>query len=217
MLAKSLKKSGRMPWVEEELAVLSDPATYVTVPDEAWLRIRTRTHSPRFLGVVRELARFREDHAQTRNVPRSRVIKDDALLEVASLKPGTLEDLGKARLLLREARKGEIADGLLAAVQAGLAAPGDSLPKVDATQSLQVNPALADLLRVLLKAKSETTGVASKLIASAADLDALAGGKRDIAALHGWRAEVFGDEALRLCEGKIALAAEGSSVRVIAL
>ena len=150
-------------------------------------------------------------------MPRSRVIKDDALLEVASLKPATVDDLGKARLLLREARKGEVADGLLAAVKAGLAAPSDSLPRIEATESLQVNPALADLLRVLLKAKSESVGVAAKLIASAADLDALAAGKRDIPALHGWRAEVFGDEALRLCAGKIALAAQGTNVRVIAL
>jgi ribonuclease D len=216
-LAKTLKKSGRLAWVEEEMAVLADPETYVTHPEEAWLKIRTRTHSARFLGIVKELARFREDYARTRNVPRSRVIKDDALLEVASLKPATVDDLGKARLLLREARKGEVAEGLLAAVKAGLALPAGSLPRVEAGESLQVNPALADLLRVLLKAKSESVGVASKLVASAADLDALAAGKRDIPALHGWRAEVFGDEALRLCAGKIALAAEGPNVRVIAL
>jgi ribonuclease D len=173
-LAKTLKKSGRLAWVEEEMAVLADPETYVTHPEEAWLKIRTRTHSARFLGIVKELARFREDYARTRNVPRSRVIKDDALLEVASLKPATVDDLGKARLLLREARKGEVAEGLLAAVKAGLALPAGSLPRVEAGESLQVNPALADLLRVLLKAKSESVGVASKLVASAADLDALA-------------------------------------------
>jgi ribonuclease D len=216
-LSKMLKKSGRVRWVEEELAVLTDPETYVTRPEDAWLRVRTRTHSARFLGIVRELARFRESFAQSRNVPRSRVIKDDALLEVASLKPGSVEDLGKARLLLREARKGDIAEGLLAAIRTGSDLPSEDLPKVEAGESLQVNPALADLLRVLLKAKSETAGVAAKLIAPTSDLDALAAGKRDIPALHGWRAEVFGDEALRLCEGKIALAADGPNVRVIAL
>src|SRR5690606_26341123 len=133
----------------------ADPETYVTHPEDAWQKIRTRTHSARFLGIVRELARFREEYARTRNVPRSRVIKDDALLEVASLKPATLEDLGKARLLLREGRKGEVAEGLLAAVQAGLAAPAESLPKIEEGESLNVNPALADLLRVLLKTRSE--------------------------------------------------------------
>jgi ribonuclease D len=216
-LAKSLKKSGRLHWLEEELALLSDPATYVTRPEEAWLKVRTRTQAPRFLAIVRELARFREQYAQGKNIPRSRVIKDDALLEVASLKPANAEDLAKARLLLREGRKGDVADGLLAAVKAGIEAPADSLPKPEDVESLNVNPALADLLRVLLKAKSERTGVAARLIASAADLDALAAGKRDLPALTGWRAEVFGDDALRLCEGQIALAADGQNVRVVAL
>jgi ribonuclease D len=216
-LIKSLRKSGRLHWLEEELALLSDPETYVTRPEEAWLRVRTRTQAPRFLAIVRELARFREEYAQARNIPRSRVIKDDALLEVASLKPATAEDLGKARLLLREGRKGDVADGLLAAVRAGIEAPAETLPKPDDTESLNVNPALADLLRVLLKATSERTGVAARLIASAADLDALAAGKRDLATLTGWRAEVFGDEALRLCEGRIALTADGQTVKVIAL
>jgi ribonuclease D len=216
-LIKSLRKSGRLHWLEEELALLSDPETYVTRPEEAWLRVRTRTQAPRFLAIVRELARFREEYAQARNIPRSRVIKDDALLEVASLKPATAEDLGKARLLLREGRKGDVADGLLAAVRAGIEAPAETLPKPDDTESLNVNPALADLLRVLLKATSERTGVAARLIASAADLDALAAGKRNLATLTGWRAEVFGDEALRLCEGRIALTADGQTVKVIAL
>lgn len=216
-LEKSLNKSKRQHWVEEEMAVLTDPETYVTRPEEAWLKIRTRTSSARFLAIVRELARFREDYAQSRNIPRSRVLKDDALLEIASLKPSNAADLGKARLLLREARKGDIAEGVLAAVGTALALPPDSLPKPDASEHLQVNPALADLLRVLLKAKSEQSGVASKLIATASDLDALAAGKRDGAALHGWRAEVFGDDAVELCQGKIALAADGTDVRIVPL
>jgi ribonuclease D len=216
-LEKTLHKSKRQHWVEEEMAVLTDPETYVTRPEDAWLKVRTRTNSARFLAIVRELARFRESFAQTRNVPRSRVLKDDALLEVASLKPADAEALGRARLLLREARKGDVADGILAAVKTGVEAPQDSLPKLPPSDQLQVNPALADLLRVLLKAKAEAAGVASKLIATASDLDALAAGKRDVAALHGWRAEVFGDDAVKLCQGKLALAADGSSVRVIPL
>ncbi len=214
-LAKDLARTGRTHWVEEELAVLTDPATYITRPEDAWQKVRTRTSSARFLGIVRELARFREDYAQSRNVPRSRVMKDDALLEIASLKPGDVNDLGKARLLLREARRGDIADGILAAVKAGIEAPADSLPRPPPNEAMQVNPALADLLRVLLKAKAEASGVASKLIATASDLDALAAGRRDVAALHGWRDEVFGADALKLCDGRIALAAQGSNVRVI--
>lgn len=215
-LSSQIAKSGRQKWVAEELAILTDPATYTTHPDEAWLRIKTRTTSGRFLAVVKELARFREDYAQKNNVPRSRVIKDDALLELASTKPTTAEELHRSRLLMREGRKGDIADGLLAAVKAGLEMRPEDMPKVEAERDLApVNPALADLLRVLLKAKSEQLGVASKLIAGASDLDAIAAGARDVPALQGWRLEAFGDDALRLCRGEIALTAKGSDVRVV--
>ncbi|MBT8417451.1 MAG: ribonuclease D [Silicimonas sp.] len=214
-LRDELEKSGRRPWVEEELDVLTAPETYVIEPEEAWKRVKTRTNSGRFLAIVRELAKFREIFAQSRNVPRSRVMKDDALLEVASTKPATIQDLGRSRLLLREARKGEIADGILAAVKAGLETPPEAQPKPDRSRDkLQVNPALSDLLRVLLKAKSEQLGVAQKLIATSADLDEIAAGLRDGAALRGWRKTAFGNDALRLCEGKLALKADGPNVQV---
>ncbi|MFZ5751577.1 MAG: ribonuclease D [Pseudomonadota bacterium] len=215
-LARELERTGRAKWVEEEEAVLLDPETYITRPDEAWQRVKTRTTSGRFLAVVRELARFREDYAQSRNVPRSRVFKDDALLELASTRPATIEELGRSRLLLREGRKPEISEGILAAVRAGLETRPEDFPKVaDERDQLQVDSALADLLRVLLKAKCEQSGVAQKLVASSADLDALAAGRRDIAALHGWRHEVFGADALRLCRGQIALSAQGGAVRIV--
>ena len=217
-LAKALKKTGREAWVDEELATLTDPATYTTDPEDAWLRIKTRTNSGRFLAVVKELARFRETYARDRNVPRSRVFKDDALLELASTKPKTLEDLGRSRLLLREARRGEIADGILAAVKRGLEMPADEVPKPDTSRDqLQVNGALADLLRVLLKAKSEEAGVAAKLIANASELDEIAAGTRDLPSLRGWRAKVFGDDALRLCSGTAALTARGTAVALVDL
>jgi len=217
-LAAQIIKTGRQKWVEEELTILTDPATYTVHPDEAWERVKTRTTSGRFLAVVKELARFREDFAQRRNIPRSRVYKDDALLELASTRPANVEELGRSRLLLREARRGEIADGILSAVKAGMDMPSDQMPKPDLSRDqLQVNPALADLLRVLLKAKSEELGVAAKLIASAADLDAIAAGERELDALKGWRREAFGEDALRLCKGEIALTAKGSAVRVIKL
>jgi ribonuclease D len=217
-LAAQLVRTGRQQWVEEELSILTDPATYTVHPDEAWLRVKTRTTSGRFLAVVKELARFREDFAQSRNIPRSRVYKDDALLELASTRPLSHEDLSRSRLLLREARRGEIADGIIAAVKAGLEMPADQMPKPDLSrEQLQVNPALADLLRVLLKAKSEELGVAAKLIASAGDLDAIAAGERELDALKGWRREAFGEDALRLCRGEIALSAKGSAVRVVKL
>ena len=216
-LKAQLEETGRAKWVKEELSVLTDPDTYTVDPDEAWKRVKTRTNSARFLAIVRELARFRETYAQERNIPRSRVYKDDALMELASTKPKDMGELGRSRLLLREARKGEVAEGILAAVQAGLDCPQEDLPKVekDGRDKLQVNPALADLLRVLLKARCEETGVAQKLIASAADLDLLAAGKRSVPALKGWRAEVFGKDALRLCDGELALGVKGQSVQEI--
>ncbi|MEM1431374.1 MAG: ribonuclease D [Pseudomonadota bacterium] len=217
-LSAELERSGRTRWVQEELGILTDPATYQIDPDEAWRRVKTRTNSGKFLAIVRELARFREVHAQERNIPRNRVFKDDALLELASTKPGSAADLGRSRLLLREARKGAIAEGILAAVAAGQQSDRATWPKAeDRRDRLQVNPALADLLRVLLKAKAETSGVAQKLIASAADLDAISAGERDVAALRGWRMEVFGSDALRLCDGTVGLAAKGGKVEVVTI
>ena len=217
-LRDQLRKTGREKWLKEELGVLSDPETYIVRPENAWKRIKTRTNSGKFLAVVRELARFRESYAQENNVPRNRVFKDDALVELASTKPKNEKDLGRSRLLLREARKGVIADGILKAIKAGVDCPPEKAPKPDKSRDkLQVNPALADLLRVLLKAKTEQTGVAQKLIASSADLDALASGERDLPAMKGWRKEVFGADALRLCQGEIALSAKGNSVKIVNL
>lgn len=216
-LAAELEKSDRLKWVEEEIEILTNPETYITRPEEAWKRIKTRTQSGKFMALVQTLAEFREQFAQERNIPRNRVYKDDALLELASTKPKSVTDLSRSRLLLREARKGEIADGILAAVAKGLAAPADQVPKRPEIDKTNVNPALADLLRVLLKAKAESAGVAQKLIATASDLDAIAGGDRSGTPLKGWRRNVFGDDALRLCDGQIALSAKGTSVRIVEL
>ncbi|MEM6759995.1 MAG: ribonuclease D [Pseudomonadota bacterium] len=217
-LAAKLEQSNRQHWVKEELSTLLNPETYITRPETAWQRVKTRTTSPKFLALVQQLAAFRERFAQERNIPRNRVFKDDALVEIASNKPKSVEELNRSRLLLREARKGDIAQGILAAVAAGIAMPPDQMPKPErGREKLQVNPALADLLRVLLKAKTEQEGVAAKLIASAADLDTLAAGIRDVPALNGWRAEVFGDDALRLCDGEVALAADGDHIKIVAL
>lgn len=217
-LSARLGKTGRSHWLDEEMAVLQAPATYQVDPETAWQRVKTRTTSGRFLAILRELARFRETYAQANDVPRSRVFKDDALIELASTKPLNEGDLGRARLLLREARKGDIAQGILAAVAAGLAAKPADIPKMDDRRAqLQVNPALADMLRVLLKAATDEAGVAPKLIAASADLDALAAGERDVPALHGWRRAVFGDAALQLCEGKVALAVKGQKVVTVPL
>ncbi|MGI9398210.1 MAG: ribonuclease D [Paracoccaceae bacterium] len=218
ILSDKLEKTGRLKWVEEELKNLVSPEIYDVNPKNSWRRLKTKSNSRRFLGLVASLAEFRENFAQTKNIPRNRVIKDDALLELASNKPKNLDELSKSRLLLREARKGEVASGLLAAIEKGLNIPDLELPeKKEKLDKGAVNSALSDLLRVLLKSCSESTGVASKLIASAGDLDALAAGDRSIAALSGWRYEVFGQSALELCDGKIGLSVRGTKVKTFQL
>src|SRR6056297_3715634 len=133
-LRNRLAETGREKWVEEEIATLLAPETYVTQPDEAWMRVKTRSNAPRFLAIVKELAKFREAYAQERNVPRSRVYKDDALVELASTKPKDMAELGRSRLLMREARKGEIANGILQAVHHAQSLPKDQLPSPDAAR-----------------------------------------------------------------------------------
>lgn len=212
-LVAKLAKNKRAHWVEEELQTLTNPETYITRPEEAWKRVKTRTNSARMLGIVRGLAEFREAYAQSNNIPRNRVFKDDALIELASTKPQSFDDLQRSRLLLREARKGDIAKGILASVASAMVLQPDQLSKVikkeDAPDS---NPALSEMLRVLLKAKTEHLGVAAKLVATASDLDAMAAGERNLDMLRGWRAEVFGNEAKRLCQGEIGLVAKGRIV-----
>ena len=218
ILSEQLVKSGRLKWVDDELKNLVSPETYDVDPKNSWRRLKTKSNSRRFLGLVASLAEFRENFAQSKNIPRNRVIKDDALLELASNKPRNLEELSRSRLLLREARKGEIASGLLKAIEKGLEIPDSELPEKQLKpEKGQINNALADLLRVLLKSCSENTGVASKLIATAGDLDALAAGDRNIDALNGWRFEVFGQSALQLCDGKIGLAVKGVKVKTFQL
>lgn len=219
VLSKRLEETGRAAWVQEELAVLTDPATYRTDPADAWTRLKARSTAPRFIAALRELARFREAMAQSRNVPRARILKDDALLELAANRPKNAEDLGKSRLLLREARRGDVADGILAAIATAENLGAADIPPVAEPVGRRPGAeALADLLRVLLKARADAEGVAQRLIASSADLDALANEVEPaIPALHGWRLEVFGNDALRLKRGEIALSAQGGTVRVVPL
>jgi ribonuclease D len=219
VLSQRLERTGRACWVAEELAVLTDPATYDLNPDEAWTRIKTRSSAPRFLAALRELARMRETLAQSRDVPRGRILKDEALLELASNRPHSHEDLGKSRLLLRDARRGEVADAILAAIAAAEALPASELPRPE-TPPLRKpgSEALSELLRVLLKARAETSGVAQRLIASSAELDRLAAeAEPAVPALTGWRFDLFGRDALRLKRGEIGLSASDGVVAVVEL
>ncbi len=217
-LRGQLEKSGRGSWVDAEMSVLRSIDTYVVQPDEAWKRVKTRSHDPRFLAVVKSLAKWREEEAQRRDVPRGRILKDDAILEIGANKPKTRDQLLASRSLQREGRKPEVCDAILAAVEAGEAAPLEEPPH-NPRHFLRPKPgaqALSDLLKVLLKAKAENLGVAQRLIASASELEDLAQGMRDdVKALDGWRREAFGADALRLINGEIALSAGSAGVQVV--
>ncbi len=217
-LSAELARTARTHWVEEELAQLTDASNYVVKPEEAWRRLKLRSNSGRMVAIARELAAFRETYAQEKNIPRNRVVKDDALMELAGTKPKSLQDLSKSRLLLRDARKGAIAEGLIAAVARGLAVPNSDVPKpVHGKDRSNLNPALADLLRVLLKAKAEEASVAPKLIASSSDLDDIASGHTQGVWSAGWRHEVFGADAERLLNGEIALSAKGQKIKIVSV
>jgi ribonuclease D len=216
-LSRQLQRTGRGGWVAEEMAVLTSPDTYRNDPAEAWKRLKTRSTSPRFLAVAKSLAEWRERRAQERDVPRNRLMKDDALLEVASARPQTMEELSRSRLLQREARKGEMAQEILDAVARGLEMPEEEIPQKEAVRAgRKGSEALIDLLKVLLKSRAEDLGVAPKLLASSDDLNRIAAeDSPDVPALSGWRREAFGNLALQLKRGEIALSAEGGDIEIV--
>lgn len=218
-LKSQIEEAGRGHWVAEEMGVLADPATYVVEPEEAWRRLKTRSGNRKFLSVARELAAWREREAQSRNMPRARILKDEALLEICASQPKTIDELSRSRLLFREGRKPEVLEGILAAVKRGVETPEEERPPApEQKPPRNGSGALADLLRVLLKAKADEIGVAQRLLASSADLDALANGEEEgLPMMSGWRREAFGEDALRLRRGDIALAAGADGVRVVPL
>ncbi len=217
-LRQRLEKSGRASWLDEEDAVLTSPKTYTIEPLEMWRRLRARTRAPRMLAVLRELAAWREITAQSLDLPRQRVAKDDAILELAANMPATVDDIKRSRLA-KPLASGRYVEGVLAAVVKGRAVPDSECPRLDRDDSWD-NPApraVTELLKLLLKARSETHDVAQKLIASSDDVDAIAvSDTADVPALHGWRRELFGEDALRLKHGKLAigLSADGKHVEV---
>lgn len=218
-LRDDLRARGRESWVEEEMAILLTPATYEVVPEEAWKRLKTRSNSGQFLVTVRALATWREHAAQTRDIPRNRIMKDDALLEIAANRPKSMQELGRSRLLLREGRKQETMEEILGVVKVALDEPKDTWPVVPRQDRGPTgSPALGDLMRVLLKAKAEAASVAPRLIASSADLDELATDpSADLPATRGWRNDVFGRDAVRLIKGEIALSASRKGVVLVEL
>ncbi len=216
-LAQQLEESGRTPWLDEEMAILTNPATYITDPAVAWRRLKTRSSNPRFLAVLKEVAAWRESQAQSRDLTRNRVLRDDTLLDIAAHRPRTHEELFRTRGIDRNSRNPEKADNILAAVARGMDIPDDQCPRTAKPEPLPRGlGATLDLLKVLLKMKCEAEGVAQKLVANSADLVRIAvDDDATVPALRGWRRELFGDDALALKHGELALAIDGKSLRLI--
>ena len=218
-LKARLEREGRAPWVAEEMSTLADPATYRTEPGDAWLRLKPRTSNRRFLAVLRAAAAWREREAQRMNIPRQRVIKDETLLEVAAQSPKDAAGLLRSRGFSRGLAEGKSGVALLAAMAEAEALPESALPEAQVRgNGIKPSPAMVALLKVLLQAKCDEHDVAQKLLASSDDIDRLATeAEPDIPAMHGWRRQVFGDAALDLKAGRIALATEGRRIRLVPL
>lgn len=214
-----LNRTGREGWLADEMAILTDAATYRTEPEDAWKRLKVRTEKPRFLAILKEVAAWREREAQRKNLPRNRVLRDEALMEIAAHAPTNVDDLGRTRGLGSGMAQGRYGTEILAAINTALSIPDSALPRPEP----RVEPApgiapIVELLRVLLKMVCDDNDVASRLVANAADLEAIAGDdKADVDALKGWRRELFGDAALRLKQGKLALAIAGKKVKIVDL
>ena len=205
-LAKKIERDGRATWVEEELDFYLNPSLYELHPENAWKRLKFRSREPRFVGLVQAIATWRETKAQSRNLPRNRVLRDDLIMELAANRPKSVDQL---RDLPRINLDRESANEIVAAVLAVLDAPADELPQLPEIVPTPrgIGP-LTDLLKVLLKLSAEESDVAQRLIATSSDLEALAqDDQADIPALKGWRRQIFGERALALKHGQLALAA----------
>jgi ribonuclease D len=216
-LSLRLERTGRAGWLAEEMAVLADPSIYRVEPHNAWLRLKTRGGNGRFLAILRELAAWREIEAQRRNLPRNRVIRDEALVEIAAHHPANSEALSRTRGLSRGYAEGRMGDAILSAVKRGLAVPDADCPapapKIDLPRDLG---AVIDMLKVVLKMKCDAHNVAPKLVASAADIERIAADdEAPVPALKGWRREIFGEAALALKAGRLALAIEGKRLVLV--
>lgn len=215
-LDADLRKRGRSDWVSEEMEVLTSPKTYDFHPERAWERLKSRVRKPKDLAVLMEVAAWREQEAQSRNIPRSRVLKDDAVGDIAIHAPGSPERLATLRSLPKGFERSQWGADIVAAVQRGLARDLRSLPRIEKPRNNSNGAATVELLKVLLRMTSECHAVASKVIATVDDLERIvADDEADVSALHGWRRELFGEAALALKHGRLALAIEkGRVVRV---
>ncbi|HVI49967.1 MAG TPA: ribonuclease D [Candidatus Sulfotelmatobacter sp.] len=218
-LQKRLDRDGRAGWLVEEMALLTDPHTYLVEPAEAWRRLKPRSSSAKFLMVLKELAAWRESEAQERDLPRQRIIRDESLMEIAAHAPTTTDELARTRGLSKGAAEGRHGQMILDAVNRALATPEAQWPKPPERHDMPrgLGP-VVDLLKVLLKLKSDQHDVAQRLISSSSDIEHIAAADdADVPALQGWRRTLFGEDALRLKHGEVALALaeNGKGLRLI--
>ncbi len=216
-LKAELEREDRAHWLNEEMDVLTARETYDPHPDDAWRRLKLRTRKPQELAIMQKVAAWRDREARERNVPRGRVVKDDVIYEIAQQAPTDQAALSRLRSLPRGWERSSAATGMLEAVNAALAIPKDQLPRLPRQQQApEGSGAAAELLKVLLKLVAEKAAVAPKLLASSDDIDRIAaeGETADVPAMHGWRREVFGEQALRLVRGELALKFDNRRVAV---
>jgi ribonuclease D len=217
-LHKRLEQEGRLPWVTDEMAVLTDPANYDVDPENAWRRLRPRKHTTKYLAVYRAVAAWRERTAQSRDQPRGRILKDEAIDEVATQAPIDADGLDRLRSVPKGFSGSRFGPDLLLAIREALKDPDGYAPVIERAK-VSASPAagaVVELLKVLLKARAEEAGVASKLIATVADLEQIANDdEAPTSALKGWRREAFGEDALKLKRGELALVLDGARVRVV--
>jgi len=217
-IAQELDTSGRSGWIAEEMRVLLADETYAPDPMDAWRRIKSKGGKPRALAVLRELAAWREVEAQRRDVPKNRVLRDEALVEIAHHRPKSAKELGRTRGLGQKAADGKMGEGILDAIRRGEAVPNDQLPSLPGKEDLPrgVGPT-TDLLKLLLKMRCAEVEVAQKLVASADDVEQIAafGEKADVAALRSWRREIFGEDALRVRDGTVGIFLDGRKLKLL--
>ena len=215
-LAADLEKRGRVNWVEAEMNVLTSPETYRADPDRAWERLKNRVRKPKDLSVLMEIAAWREREAQTRDVPRSRVLKDDAVGDIAIQAPTTVERLGHLRSLPKGFERSRWGEQIVDAVKRGLERDPKTLPRLERFRPAANGAAVVELLKVLLRMTAERHGVAAKVIATVDELDRIAADDdADVPAMKGWRRELFGEKALALKHGRLALAIDKGKVATV--
>ncbi|MEJ1995643.1 MAG: ribonuclease D [Limibacillus sp.] len=216
-MKQMLEASGRASWLAAEMDILTDPGTYANDPEKAWMRIKSRSDNKRYLAALKELAAWREREAQARDIPRNRMLRDEQLVEIAVHRPDSPEALSRTRGVSADMARGKLGDGILKAIEAAANLPREALPSPP--KRPVIPPGLGpvvELLKVLLKARCEAHDVAQKLVANTSDLEQIAADDQaDVAALKGWRREIFGEDALKLKHGRLALTLEAQSVTVI--